>query len=528
MNLFKIFINFWKMADFSDWKESDIREDFIKPLLDLLGYKKDSIDGGIEREKSLQLNKNFLRVGRKRVELDYVPTYKCKEFWIIEAKPGRELIMDEGDLYQAYLYAIHPEIQAKYIVLINGHEIRLFDVNQAIIMSDAILISNSSNCEQTLPKLIQLLSAKTYLQNSYNRIIKEIDSLFTVEIDVRRRDKFLLNLKKLPSNSRSNIEKNRAHYMVQNVDENRRIIEKMGKYVSLNTLLNILNSPFEKREPIKEIVRRLKENNEEEKKELLHVLKLEFEQYLKFSNFRSSIIWIYSLVMKEYANRIEGTFLKTVLADFNELVQKNLKYWNHDGKHYVIRHIENLVLRNSKNFALRVFLDRAIETEKELEKVKPLEERINDSDFHPSYLIGDMTIISNILWKDLEQINEIEDLWDYYFLLLTFEDAIFKLPYKEYKKGKGDMTFFELYGTQFDNCLFGTYSIINKINPGIIPHLNSDLQNILGTPRDKLPTKIPKPKQKPDNWSINEEKFGKTMAFRLLAMVLKRLNSLAE
>ena len=86
-NIKKSFIEKWKEIDFSDWNENDIREDFIAPLLRILGYAKNTLND-INREQTLRLNEPYQRIGRTRINIDYIPTFKLKSFWIIEAKSG--------------------------------------------------------------------------------------------------------------------------------------------------------------------------------------------------------------------------------------------------------------------------------------------------------------------------------------------------------------------------------------------------------------------------------------------------------
>ena len=105
--------------DFSSWSEADIREEFIVPLLKLLGYRKD-LDYSISREESFSLSPLFLQIGRTRIKLDYICSVRKQKFWIIESKPGglskdrddQELTME--DIAQAHFYSLHPEIDAKF------------------------------------------------------------------------------------------------------------------------------------------------------------------------------------------------------------------------------------------------------------------------------------------------------------------------------------------------------------------------------------------------------------------------------
>ena len=83
----KMFVERWRSLDFTAWNESDVREGFITPLLHILGYAKDTMRD-ILREKTLTLSEAYHRIGRKRVDIDYVPTVRLRRYWVIEVKPG--------------------------------------------------------------------------------------------------------------------------------------------------------------------------------------------------------------------------------------------------------------------------------------------------------------------------------------------------------------------------------------------------------------------------------------------------------
>lgn len=123
----KEFIDEWKRTDFSTYNEMDVRENFIAPLLKLLGYGKNKVND-VLTERSLKLTEPFQRIGRKNIRIDYMPTIRLKSFWIMEAKPGYAEL-EIGDFLQAYFYAVHPEVQVQYIVLCNGKRIDIYNIN---------------------------------------------------------------------------------------------------------------------------------------------------------------------------------------------------------------------------------------------------------------------------------------------------------------------------------------------------------------------------------------------------------------
>lgn len=120
------------ILSFYGWTEADIREEFVVPLLKLLGYRKE-LDYSVSREESFRLNPLFLQIGRDRIKLDYICSVRKQRFWIIESKPGK-LLKDDTypkllleDIAQAHFYSMHPDIDAKYFVVTNGWLLDLYD-----------------------------------------------------------------------------------------------------------------------------------------------------------------------------------------------------------------------------------------------------------------------------------------------------------------------------------------------------------------------------------------------------------------
>lgn len=116
--------------DFATMNETDVREEFIAPLLRILGYRSGT-EHGVIRE--LPLRYTQLQLGRKkpqtdpelRGKADYICEAGSRVRWVIEAKPpGSELSDDDEE--QAWSYAVHPEVRAVYHCLTNGHEFRVY------------------------------------------------------------------------------------------------------------------------------------------------------------------------------------------------------------------------------------------------------------------------------------------------------------------------------------------------------------------------------------------------------------------
>lgn len=128
------------VIDLSKFNETDIREEILSPLLRSLGYRTGGTHS-IERERLLKYEHNQL--GRKKPtdpvlkgKVDYVLTAGGRVRWVIEAKaPSVEISWE--DIAQAFTYARHPEINAVFYVVCNGHYLNVY---QTINVPEAALI----------------------------------------------------------------------------------------------------------------------------------------------------------------------------------------------------------------------------------------------------------------------------------------------------------------------------------------------------------------------------------------------------
>jgi hypothetical protein len=88
--------------------EQDVREDFIKPILEILGYQ-----GGTENniERDVPLKVPYRKLGTKKINISIFPDYILSisniKKWVLDAKKSSESVLDEGHISQVYSYAIH-------------------------------------------------------------------------------------------------------------------------------------------------------------------------------------------------------------------------------------------------------------------------------------------------------------------------------------------------------------------------------------------------------------------------------------
>jgi hypothetical protein len=128
INIFESFD--FKLLETPAFKEDSVREEIISPLLYNLEYTANGLNQ-IIRSRTLQ--HPFINIGSqtRKVSLipDYLLTVNNKPAWVLDAKAPDEAIESGSHVEQAYSYAIHPEIRAKYFALCNGREFIVFQID---------------------------------------------------------------------------------------------------------------------------------------------------------------------------------------------------------------------------------------------------------------------------------------------------------------------------------------------------------------------------------------------------------------
>lgn len=122
----------FRQLPFDQMNETDVREEFLSPLLNRLGYRSGA-DGNVTREQALSLRYPRFYLGRKnqrsdpylRGRADYVLEVRGHARWVLEAKhPSKEI--DDDVIEQSWTYANHPEVRGVYFAISNGRQLVVF------------------------------------------------------------------------------------------------------------------------------------------------------------------------------------------------------------------------------------------------------------------------------------------------------------------------------------------------------------------------------------------------------------------
>lgn len=188
-------LNNLSQKDFTNFNETDIREEFLTPIVKLLGYSKET-DYEVEREEHFKVADMYINVGRDRIKLDYIFNIRKNNFWLIEAKSGKTKEITQDDVHQAYLYSLHPKVNCRYFVVSNGWLTNLYDRNKALTQENAnilepVLSIKSSEIKNKFDQLYSKLAASEILFSiKEDYLLKEIEKVMSAEVYINRLDEF--------------------------------------------------------------------------------------------------------------------------------------------------------------------------------------------------------------------------------------------------------------------------------------------------------------------------------------------------
>jgi len=448
----KRFLQGWKNLDFTDWNEQDVREDFIAGLLKILGYSKGTVND-IIREPTIALSEKYHRIGRKQVNIDYVPTTQLKKFWIIEAKPGKTKSMDFGDYLQAHLYAIHPEINARYIVVTNGWEIRIYDAALSNSWEDYLLLINQENCEDKYAELKEYLSARSLTKKLRSHVLALLSESLKIELDVNEAETFKKEVFKIYSEAVPIIRNNAEEFQRLSFEKNKKEADEWIKSISFRELLAWMNRPTD------------------------------------------AIPW--------YASECFSR-----MNEANE--EYNIRYWSipfgdvENQIRFALCHLDNTCARISYKFVRRFGMEAFNKIVEEKKKTFHIEELLLDRPSAADEVINSVTIVNELLWNRLSHLDSSE-IWKRIWDMNLIEKTLDKIPQVEYSDGNSDLLWFGNYGISFDMLCVGTWNTLQK-HKGTLDglELSEQIKMFMNKTFDEVTLSIPKPLPCPVTYSPSE------------------------
>jgi len=120
----------FSVLDDPNFKEDSVREEILCPALHYIGYRPDR-EPKIVRSKVLAHPYVMLGSSSRKISIipDYILYNNGKPRIVIDAKAPGEDIFKGDNVFQAYSYAIHPEVRTMAYGLCNGRHLNLFHLS---------------------------------------------------------------------------------------------------------------------------------------------------------------------------------------------------------------------------------------------------------------------------------------------------------------------------------------------------------------------------------------------------------------
>jgi len=199
-------------VDFSTFNESDVREEFLVPLIVLLGYERGS-DYQVLREQSYNLNPFFLKIGSTRIKLDYRFNVYKAGFWLLEAKSGKTPdlgappAISEVMVEQAHFYAHHREIDCPLYGVSNGWWINIYD-RDSEDPADPILSIRNNELIDRFAELQALIGAAQVTFWIKRRLLSRVEQVLCADLDLARGDEFVREVANAANRARPRVLEN--------------------------------------------------------------------------------------------------------------------------------------------------------------------------------------------------------------------------------------------------------------------------------------------------------------------------------
>ena len=523
----KIFLERWRRIDFTGWNETEVREGFIIDLLHTLGYRKGTTYD-LEMEKPLRLAEPYHRVGRKKVAIDYAPSFRKRHFWIVEAKPGKPKEMSHGDLLQVHLYAVHPEVQARLVLLVNGWQVRVYDASTLTSFDDALLVVEQAD-ERAFLELREMVGSRTMLKYQRTRLLDVLRETLASEVDVEAVDALDGALRNLARESRAKVQEN-AQQLWMASWRNRFETEGIDlRAASLNVLFVRMDEPFDGRPvPARELVRRVIEADVAGRARLVDEIAMHYRGR-PHNIFRVTALRALVDLLDAEVEVPRSAYVPSVAGAVAELAQCNIEYWGEATLSNALCHLDNVAMRVSMKAAARTgstFFDALTTAWKDAMTPR---ERVALRPDPATLVFATASHLQEVLWRWYCSKPSPEEIWDGIWNFHVFERALDELP-PQPSLTKEDLIGAEFMGTQCDQLRAGTWNILRRSKRAAHVGLPSPLMAFIALPHESVVAGIPPERTAPTDWTpsrtVDElrDVLSKTFALRVAATLGRQIH----
>ena len=242
--------------DFAGKGEAFVEQKFLTPLLKCLGYdahkdyevRRHGDDGTAFKLRYPPVEKGATRI--KHYSPDYVPTIRKKMFWIIEAKSPKDIPdpFEARYVVQGLQYCIHPEIQAKYLLLTNGADSAIYDAHSSVFFGkdiyEPILRFKSSELSKRWDEIFTLLSVETLRTRIEADLKTMYDKLCLSSLDSAYPDRLLRQIGASAGENAQQIRKHVIKLYVEDLDRDTAASLKEMEQLSATQVFELMELPL--------------------------------------------------------------------------------------------------------------------------------------------------------------------------------------------------------------------------------------------------------------------------------------------
>jgi hypothetical protein len=194
--------------DFTGHDEQAIREQWIYPLLTLLGYGLGT-PNPVDIPFKVDLAAPIRALGSRRMEIDYRPTVHGVGLWIIEAKRPDEDLFSELHIGQAWSDATHPRVDVPFMVLANGIRLGVFDLDEDE-WDRPVLDIQQAELPNRFAELAAVLGARQITGVARRRQLRHLRRVLSAQIDEEALDQTVRDVQAIADELRPEIMKKQA------------------------------------------------------------------------------------------------------------------------------------------------------------------------------------------------------------------------------------------------------------------------------------------------------------------------------
>jgi len=242
--------------DFAGKGEAFVESRYLTPLLLCLGYEeykdyevlRHGDDGTNFKLRYPPVEKGAVKV--KHYNPDFMPTIRKKVFWIIEAKSAKDVEYPFAYSYvvQGLQYCIHPEIQAKYLIVSNGLHTSIYDSHGAVFLGqnifEPIMTFKSTDILSKWHEIYQLLSVETLRTRIEDDLRKMYEKLCMSSLDKQYPDRLIHTI----GISRSDLSQQIAREVIrlngESISKSLKAHQNGFSSLSLENLFAMMNFPL--------------------------------------------------------------------------------------------------------------------------------------------------------------------------------------------------------------------------------------------------------------------------------------------